>query len=98
MNQVLSFDEIARLPVPGDNVAIATRKMTADTRIAYGDSEFALSHTLLEGHRFAVAHILSGSFLLSWDLPFGEAVKVSGTSTSASLSLPISKTESFLSS
>ncbi len=75
MHQAILFDEIARLPMAGDNVAIATRKLTAGTRIAHNASELSLSHTLLEGHRFSIAHIPSGAFLLSWELPFGVATK-----------------------
>ena len=29
MNAVFSFSEVARLPMPGDNVAIATRRLEA---------------------------------------------------------------------
>ena len=71
----LGFDEVGRLPAPGDNVAIATRRLDAGTRIAYEGSEFAIGHTILEGHRFAIRTIREGEDLLSWDLPFGRAVK-----------------------
>ena len=69
------FKEIARLPLPGDNVAITTRRLEAGTVIAYADTVFALDHTVLEGHRFAVEPIASGAPLLSWNLPFGYALE-----------------------
>jgi hypothetical protein len=34
-----------------------------------------LSHTILEGHRFAVEPIGAGEELLSWNLPFGRALR-----------------------
>ena len=71
----LGFDEVGRLPAPGDNVAIATRRLDAGTRIAYEGSEFTVGHTILEGHRFAIRAIPEGENLLSWGLPFGRAVK-----------------------
>ena len=52
-----TFDEVGRLPAPGDNVAIATGRLEAGTRVAYEGSEFTVSHTVLEGHRFAVERI-----------------------------------------
>lgn len=73
MNVVFSFSEIARLPMPGDNVAIATQRLEAGTGIEYEGRSFALSHTVMEGHRFAVEPIEPGQFLLSWQLPFGVA-------------------------
>ena len=69
------FDEIGRMPAPGDNVAIATRTLKAGTRVAYEGSEFTVGHTVLEGHRFAVREIGEGEDLLSWGLPFGRAVE-----------------------
>ena len=38
------------------------------------DGSFSLSHTVMEGHRFAVAPIPRGVALLSWGLPFGAAL------------------------
>src|SRR5215212_9588930 len=70
-----AFDEVGRLPTPRDNVAIATRRIEAGTRVTYEGSEFAVGHTVLEGHRFAVREIPEGEDLLSWDLPFGRAIK-----------------------
>ncbi len=67
----VSFDAIARLPAPGDNVAIATRRLEAGTVIALNGAACVLAHTVLEGHRFAVKPIAAGEPLLSWGLPFG---------------------------
>ena len=69
------FAEVARLPAPGDNVGIATRRLEAGTRVDTAEGEITLSHTLMEGHRFAVAPIPRGRELLSWGLPFGAATR-----------------------
>jgi altronate dehydratase len=71
----LTFDEVGRLPATGDNVAIATRRIEAGTRVTYEGSEFTVPHTVLEGHRFAVARVPEGEDLLSWGLAFGQATK-----------------------
>ena len=69
------FSEIGRLPAPGDNVAIATERLQAGTEVERDGSRFTISHTVLEGHRFAVEPIAEGEDLLSWGLPFGRATK-----------------------
>ncbi|MEW6636771.1 MAG: UxaA family hydrolase, partial [Actinomycetota bacterium] len=69
------FEEVARLPAPGDNAAIAVRTLDAGTRVAFEGSVFTIAHTVLEGHRFAVRRIGEGEELLSWELPFGAATK-----------------------
>ncbi len=75
MSKARAFDEIARLPMPDDNVAIAIVNLSMGTRILRGEDEYTLSHTLLEGHRFSIATIESGGYLLSWGLPFGVATR-----------------------
>ena len=70
-----AFDEVGRLPAPGDNVAIATRRIEAGTRVVCEGSEFTVPHTILEGHRFAVEPVAEGEDLLSWGLPFGKALE-----------------------
>jgi altronate dehydratase len=65
---------VSRLPAPGDNVAIATRRLDPGTVLALPSGPRALTHTVLEGHRFAVAPIATGAALLSWGLPFGTAL------------------------
>lgn len=77
------FNQVARLPLPGDNVAIATQKLDAGTVIILDGSAagpglprpVTLSHTVLEGHRFAIDSIPAGAALLSWNLPFGMALR-----------------------
>lgn len=71
--QPLSFLAVGRLPAPGDNVAIAIRRLEAGTVIDLYGAPRALVHTVLEGHRFAVRPIAVGEPLLSWGLPFGQA-------------------------
>ena len=68
------FQEVGRLPASDDNVAIATRRVDAGAEINYNDRSFTISHTILEGHRFAIQAIPEGESLLSWRLPFGVAV------------------------
>ena len=43
MQKQYSFDEVARLPAPGDNVAIVTRNLDANTEIYFDGQRFALS-------------------------------------------------------
>lgn len=69
----IPFDTIARLPADGDNVAIATRRLEADLAVERAGTVFTLSHSVLEGHRFAIRTIAKGDELLSWGLPFGIA-------------------------
>ena len=69
------FVSVARLPAPDDNVAIATQTLESGTRIGYEGSQFQLSHTILEGHRFAIQSIPETMPLLSWGLPFGFATR-----------------------
>ncbi|MDA0745240.1 MAG: UxaA family hydrolase [bacterium] len=73
MPNPLPLSEIGRLPLPEDNVAIATRNLDPGTVIQHNNNQFVLDHTILEGHRFAVKPIPAGQPLLSWHLPFGIA-------------------------
>lgn len=75
MDNELEFDTLARLPAAGDNVAIATRPIEAGTAIRRADATFVISHTILEGHRFALDALAAGEPLLSWGLPFGHALR-----------------------
>ncbi len=69
------FTTVARLPLPDDNVAIATQTLEGGTRIRHNGQEFRLSHTILEGHRFAIQPVSEAAPLLSWGLPFGFAIR-----------------------
>ena len=71
----IDFTTVARLPLPDDNVAIATQTLAGGTRIRYNGQAFELSHTILEGHRFAIQAISEAAPLLSWGLPFGFATR-----------------------
>ncbi len=64
---------MGRLPAPGDNVAIAIRRLEPGTVLTLQGAARTLRHTVLEGHRFAVQPIAAGEPLLSWGLPFGHA-------------------------
>lgn len=70
-----TLKEIGRLPDPDDNCAIAIRDLPAGTRIQQKDSQYALSHHILEGHRFAVRPIARGQTLTSWGQRFGIATR-----------------------
>jgi altronate dehydratase len=72
--QTLSLLAAGRLPAPDDNVAIAVRQLEAGTVIEIAGALRTLTHTVLEGHRFAVRAIAPGEALLSWGLPFGHAI------------------------
>jgi altronate dehydratase len=71
----IPFEQIGRLPALGDNVAIAIRRLDRGTTFLLDGRSYPLSHTILEGHRFAIAPIAPGQALLSWGLPFGRAVR-----------------------
>ncbi|MDQ0199357.1 UxaA family hydrolase [Neobacillus ginsengisoli] len=75
MNASYNFDEVARLPLPGDNVAVATRQLEVGTIIYFQGKALILDFTVMEGHRFAVKAIAIGEALLSWELPFGLALQ-----------------------
>ncbi|MDH3452028.1 MAG: UxaA family hydrolase, partial [Gammaproteobacteria bacterium] len=71
----IPFSTAARVPAPGDNVAIAVKRLVAGTRIEHGRETFTLPHTVLEGHRFVLQPIAAGARLSSWGLPFGTATR-----------------------
>jgi altronate dehydratase len=75
MKRICDFDEVGRLPMMGDNVAIATRRLETGTEIRFQGMDFALDSTVMEGHRFAVRPITAREDLLSWNLPFGRATR-----------------------
>jgi len=67
------FSEVAVLPEPGDNVAIATRTLEPGTVVAHDGTEVRLPHTVLEGHRLVARPIGKDEPLLSWSTPFARA-------------------------
>ena len=72
---MLDFAEGGRIPAAGDNAAIAIRTLPAGTRVLIRQLVFEFSHTVLEGHRFALFRITKGEPILSWGLPFGVALR-----------------------
>ena len=66
MSQTFDFSQIGRLPLPGDNVAIAVQRLKAGSEVCYNDNTFQLDYTVMEGHRFAVEPIVRGDTLRSW--------------------------------
>lgn len=75
MSEIFSFEQVGRLPESGDNVALSNRRLEAGSEIRTSDRSFRLPNTILEGHRFAIIPISSGEPLLSWNLPFGTALR-----------------------
>jgi altronate dehydratase len=71
----IAFEAAARLPTPEDNVAIAVRRLEAGTTLRDGERRILLPHTVMEGHRFASRPVARGETLLSWGLPFGQALR-----------------------
>ncbi|MEM7408262.1 MAG: UxaA family hydrolase [Pseudomonadota bacterium] len=71
----IPFDQLARLPADGDNVAIAVRNIEPGTVVQAGNRQFEISHYILEGHRFAAERLEADTYLLSWGLPFGRALR-----------------------
>ena len=41
-----AFDRVARVSAVGDNVAIATRRLEAGTKVAGGEGAYRISHTV----------------------------------------------------
>jgi altronate dehydratase len=70
---LIRFSDIAVLPEPEDNVAIASRTLQAGTRVERDGQTLTLRHTVPEGHRFVVAPIGRGEPLLSWSTRFAQA-------------------------
>ena len=54
MTKPIAFDECARLAAPGDNVAIAVRRLERGTDILHDGRTLRLSDTILEAHRSAL--------------------------------------------
>ena len=75
MDEQFDFDRVARVPAEADNVAIATRRLEAGSRVIDGAGAFRLPHTVLEGHRFVRVPTPEGAQLTSWGLPFGIATR-----------------------
>ncbi|WP_230208262.1 UxaA family hydrolase [Microlunatus sp. Gsoil 973] len=69
------FSEVAVIPEPGDNCAVASRTLDAGTMIIDKDRRFPLAHRVMEGHRFVVALVTAGEPLLSWNTPFATALR-----------------------
>ena len=70
---MVRFEEIGVLPEPGDNVAIASRRLDAGTEVELDGTTVTLPHTVLEGHRFVVTPVATGAALTSWNTPFARA-------------------------
>lgn len=75
ISEALPLESIGRVPIEGDNAAIAIRNLDAGMRFEHLAEVHTLSHSILEGHRFAVAPIRAGAALLSWNQPFGRALR-----------------------
>ncbi len=75
MNRIYRLSEVGKLAAPADNVAVATRVLTAGLQIEVHGKTFSINYTVLEGHRFAITPIAVGQPVLSWGMPFGFACR-----------------------
>ena len=74
--EAVKFRDVAVLPKLGDNVAVAIDVIPQGTPVELLDGNIvSLSHTVLEGHRFAVKRIDKDTGLYSWGMQFGTALK-----------------------
>ena len=71
----IKLDKVACVAAPGDNAAIASHRLEAGSAIVADGGHFSIAHTVLEGHRFAIAPIDKGGPILSWSMPFGTALR-----------------------
>ncbi len=71
----VDLDEIARLPTPSDEAAVAVRDVLPGTQVRHHDRSFTVRSFIPEGHRFAVRTIRTGQSIHSWRWPFGVATK-----------------------
>jgi len=71
----LELSALGRVPAPGDNAAIAIRRIEIGTPWLLAGTPRVFAHTVLEGHRFAIQPIARGEELRSWELPFGVALR-----------------------
>ena len=72
-----NFEDVAMLPEAGDNCAMAKRLLPKGSTIflPQRDRRVTLKAPCLEGHRFCIHFVASGKPLLSWNLPFGHALR-----------------------
>ena len=61
---IQSLAAVARIPTPGDNAAIATRRLEAGCAIEHRGAVLHLSHTVLEGHRLVLEPTPEGAQLI----------------------------------
>ena len=73
---IVPITDAARFPVNGDNAAIALRDLSKGIQLQYGDAVITLQHDILTGHRFTTERIDNGTFITSWNYPFGTAARV----------------------
>lgn len=77
--QSVEFDRVAVVPETGDNCAVVSVDLEAGTIVDFGGvgglGPVRLPHRVMEGHRFVIAPIAEGAALLSWNTPFGTAVR-----------------------
>ena len=71
----LYLQQVALRLHPTDSVVVATTPLSAGTLVHHAPTSttFTISHNVLEGHRFAIEPIASGTCLCSWGYPFGRA-------------------------
>jgi hypothetical protein len=73
---IVPITDAARFPVNGDNAAIALCDLSKGMQLQHGDAVITLQHDILTGHRFTTERIDEGTFITSWNYPFGTAARV----------------------
>lgn len=72
----LPMRQVAVLPTPQDNAAIASRELAAGQQLRGADGTvITVASQVMEGHRLITAEIAAGAPVLSWGTPFATAVR-----------------------
>jgi len=58
---------------PGDNVAVALRRLAAGETIAFGGAALTIEREVAVGHKIAVRPIAPGEVILKYACPIGRA-------------------------
>ena len=58
---------------PGDNIAVATSELPADTVVTVAETQVKLLSSVEVGHKFAVRAIKSGERVVKYGAPIGSA-------------------------
>lgn len=65
----------ALLLAPGDNIAVATRPLSAGTQLTVAGLPITLRAAVDVGHKFAVRTIAQGERVIKYGAPIGRAIR-----------------------